>query len=429
MLTSILTYGGGGCTNATNDNFSSAISLTIGAGAIGGTTCGGTIETSENLGCNQTTDQTVWYSFVATSTTSYVTVTTTGSCYVGVSIHQAVTLPTSFCSIQSCQAAASGPTVSIHQLVTIIGQTYKVQITYNSGGACGNEGTFTINVANTCVACVINNPPPPNTCSTASSGCYFTSPPSVATVTSTCPSYPLTSGVNNVNSGWYYFTTPLTNAITLNFQNIISSTCGGGNVAWWIWKLYDNSCNPIACGNLSSLNYQNTGCNITYRLEYMWEQLSCSYTIQYPFQYTDGTAGCFPLPIKLISFTGEQYGGVNKIKWSTVSEINNNYFTIEKSNDGFMFYEFGKVYVNKNSYEEKSYSILDEKPLKPTTYYRLKQIDFNGQYEYSDIIVISKSDDNQIKLEKITNIMGQEVNDSYEGIKIYFFNNGSVIKN
>jgi hypothetical protein len=93
-----------------------------------------------------------------------------------------------------------------------------------------------------------------------------------------------------------------------------------------------------------------------------------------------------PLPVELIEFSAECYNNNVELYWITASEINNDYFSLEKSNDGFDFYEIGIIPGNGNSNEIMSYSFIDYQPNPDINYYRLKQIDFDGKYSYSDII-------------------------------------------
>jgi hypothetical protein len=73
------------------------------------------------------------------------------------------------------------------------------------------------------------------------------------------------------------------------------------------------------------------------------------------------------------------------IQWQTLSEKNIDYFTIERSLDGVNFEEIKRVKGAENSYELKNYDAIDENPSNEIIYYRLKQTDFNGQYQYSYI--------------------------------------------
>ena len=79
-----------------------------------------------------------------------------------------------------------------------------------------------------------------------------------------------------------------------------------------------------------------------------------------------------------------QKGGI-RVLFSTLSEQNNDYFTVEKSNDGVEFAELGIVDGACNSHELKIYEFLDTNPGDGTVYYRIKQTDFDGRIEYSEI--------------------------------------------
>ena len=135
------------------------------------------------------------------------------------------------------------------------------------------------------------------------------------------------------------------------------------------------------------------------------------------------------LPIELISFTGEQSGKDNLLKWITATEINNNYYTIERSEDGINFNEVGSISGAGNSLQTLRYSMFDTQPYNGITYYRLIQTDFNGTFKPSEIIAVSRiNDDKDLKVIGIYNMMGQEVTEDYDGIKVYYFSNGSIIK-
>lgn len=94
-----------------------------------------------------------------------------------------------------------------------------------------------------------------------------------------------------------------------------------------------------------------------------------------------------PLPIELISFEGKANTGIVELYWKTASEINNDFFTVEKSNDGFEFTSIGTVKAN-NTTTVSRYQLNDLKPSRGTNYYRLKQTDFDKSYTYSQIIAV-----------------------------------------
>ena len=95
-----------------------------------------------------------------------------------------------------------------------------------------------------------------------------------------------------------------------------------------------------------------------------------------------------PLPISLLDFTAIANNNKVDIKWTTVTETNNSYFTIEKSDDGKNFNKLINVQGAGNSTSQKDYYESDYQPYNGTSYYRLKQTDFNGNYKYFPIVVV-----------------------------------------
>ena len=69
------------------------------------------------------------------------------------------------------------------------------------------------------------------------------------------------------------------------------------------------------------------------------------------------------------------------LTWSTASEINNDYFTIERSQNGVYFQEFDIVEGAGNSTHKINYSLIDRDPFDGISYYRLKQTDYDGKFE------------------------------------------------
>ena len=103
----------------------------------------------------------------------------------------------------------------------------------------------------------------------------------------------------------------------------------------------------------------------------------------------NGASGGNPLPIQLISFEGS--AGDNKIvlNWKTASEKNNEYFTIERNSDGSGFEAIGRIKGAGNSTETMSYKYEDQSAGNGMHYYRLKQTDFDGKFEYSPVISVN----------------------------------------
>ena len=94
------------------------------------------------------------------------------------------------------------------------------------------------------------------------------------------------------------------------------------------------------------------------------------------------------LPIELVEFEADVHDNCVDIYWSTASEINNDYFTIEKSHHGKHFKELTTVWGAGNSTEQIDYFEKDCHPYNNISYYRLKQTDFDGTSTYSLIVAI-----------------------------------------
>ena len=87
------------------------------------------------------------------------------------------------------------------------------------------------------------------------------------------------------------------------------------------------------------------------------------------------------LPVELIGLNGQTYEKNNELTWTTVSEINNDYFTIEKSIDGIHYNKIGRVQGNGNSTSTRAYSFSDFEINTTLVYYKLTQVDFDGTKE------------------------------------------------
>ncbi len=99
------------------------------------------------------------------------------------------------------------------------------------------------------------------------------------------------------------------------------------------------------------------------------------------------------LPVQLTSFTADcNYSKVN-INWKVATQTNNDFFTIERSVDGSRFENIGAVKGAGNTSQEMNYSFTDTDPIAETTYYRLKQTDYNGHSETFTPTAVACGDD------------------------------------
>jgi hypothetical protein len=135
-----------------------------------------------------------------------------------------------------------------------------------------------------------------------------------------------------------------------------------------------------------------------------------------------------PLPITLTSFTGTSLPNSNLLEWTTSSEQNNSHFILEHSLDE-LFNEKSVINIQPgsgNSSTTLKYSFVDANPSSTINYYRLTQVDFNGEYEVFNIISIDNRSKN--KVVKTINMMGQEVDEFYKGIVINIYDDGTTKK-
>lgn len=116
------------------------------------------------------------------------------------------------------------------------------------------------------------------------------------------------------------------------------------------------------------------------------------------------TLGLFNvLPIELLSFEAQITDEKQvELLWETASEINNDYFTIERSKDAVNWEVLGTLDAVGNSSQVEKYSLTDKQPLPTVSYYRLKQTDIDGQFSYSSIQSISLNE-NQTEVELYPN--------------------------
>lgn len=99
------------------------------------------------------------------------------------------------------------------------------------------------------------------------------------------------------------------------------------------------------------------------------------------------------LPIELLSFDAfAENNEMVKLDWTTLTEINNSHFTIEKSIDAKYWEAIEEINGAGNSSTLLTYKTFDFSPYKGVSYYRLKQTDFDGAYSYSNIKTIRFSD-------------------------------------
>ncbi len=145
-----------------------------------------------------------------------------------------------------------------------------------------------------------------------------------------------------------------------------------------------------------------------------------------PGALNDGTV----LPVELLDFRATVIDRGTLLEWSTASEENNEGFYIERSSNTESWETLGFIEGKGTTLEQQHYSFLDEYPFIGENYYRLKQMDFDGDFEYSDIVNVIFDEQNPLsKVHIFPNPVNAELNViNGEGIAIIYNTLGQHIK-
>ena len=149
----------------------------------------------------------------------------------------------------------------------------------------------------------------------------------------------------------------------------------------WTFDRLDANSNYVGKWGENNYSYSNATSN-------------CSriyYTAAIGFN-TKNSVNCGLLPIVLKTFTAKKESNNVNIDWITATEINNDYFTIERSVDGINFEKIKQIKGAGNSNQQLNYNFTDNNPEEGINYYRLKQTDFDGTYTYSKIQAVNFED-------------------------------------
>ncbi len=95
-----------------------------------------------------------------------------------------------------------------------------------------------------------------------------------------------------------------------------------------------------------------------------------------------------PLPVQLVQFSAVRQGAAVRVAWATATEQNSDYFVVQRSADGRTFADVQRVAALGTSASRHDYTALDTKPLPGLSYYRLHQVDTNGQDDYSPVVAV-----------------------------------------
>jgi len=134
-----------------------------------------------------------------------------------------------------------------------------------------------------------------------------------------------------------------------------------------------------------------------------------------------------PLPIDLVSFGGEAIGNKITIEWVVGSQVNNDYFEVQKSLNLDKWDLVDSVTGAGTTNRQMSYSTVDYNSNIGYTYYRLKQVDHNGESETFYPIAIQVKGERK-HIIKTINLYGNEINPTGTGLMIHIWDNGTVTK-
>ena len=383
-----------------NDNCGGAFSLTVNptnvcsavtAGSVGSATA----SPQDATACGGTENDDVWFSFVATSNTHYISLLN----IIGSTTDMYHSLWTGTCpSLSLVTGTCSDPNSQTVSGLTI-GTTYFVRVyTYGSTSA-----TTSFNVC-------IGTPPPTGPCGNAVNNDYCSNPAiltqggsSWSSSTSSTYSADSPSGLSFCgsieNNSWYQFTALSTTEV-FNFTNVTNCSSNWGIQA----EVYSVTTSGLGCctGFSSVSNCMNPGTNtngtvtasgLTIGNKYIlmvdgWGGDQCDFTVL-------GWNATGILPVEMVALHAIGMESGNLISWQTVTEKDNDYFEVLKSTNGQDFYTIGKVSGNGNSNAILNYDFFDSNKRVGTSYYRIKQYDYNGESVTSEIVAVERISEEQ----------------------------------
>ncbi|HMI78923.1 MAG TPA: choice-of-anchor tandem repeat GloVer-containing protein [Ferruginibacter sp.] len=195
--------------------------------------------------------------------------------------------------------------------------------------------------------------------------------------------YGLTAGGGlNANGILFQYNT-VTNTLTKKFD--FNGAVSGSNPRGGLMQASDGSFYGMTNGGGTS------GRGVMFQYNPAGE----TFTKKLDFNNTNGSSPVFtrlversagPLPVKFLFFNGACSNGQVILNWATATETGNNYFNVEKSTDAVNWSVAGRVSGQRNTSTTRHYNFTDPEKNTGIVYYRLKQVDIDGRFEYAEII-------------------------------------------
>jgi hypothetical protein len=147
-------------------------------------------------------------------------------------------------------------------------------------------------------------------------------------------------------------------------------------------------------GAVQNFTTATSGFTVVFNPMFNWWEITVPVTGFSGFYITSAPTGT--LPLHLLSFTGSKQTNHNQLQWKTADETNTKEFVLEKSTDGRSFNSFATVAAKGTG--NGNYSYNDNAQISGKVYYRLKMIDKDGRFTYSNIIVLSNQSNTTVSI-------------------------------
>lgn len=237
----------------------------------------------------------------------------------------------------------------------------------STSGVFINDGTYPLNVE--LYVCAIVGPPGPNGMPDMSDDCTFISQNCTPVRFLQTVSISVTETCNEQNGDFFVFFEVYGG--TPGYQPSAQYTVSG-DYNGLVSQGQEVSFGPVANGNTYSIVVaDDKGCSA---------------------QVFSDPIDCKTLPIELISYTGEVQAQGNYLKWQTATEIDNDYFTLERSTDGINFELIDNQAGSGTTSTPQNYDYLDRDAPNGISYYRLWQTDFDGTTAYVGIVTLVRGE-------------------------------------
>lgn len=366
-------------------------------------TVGLTLQTTAANGgsptCNTISSPDGWYSFTAPLSGGVTITTQAGTITDGaMAVYSGSCSPIGLTQI-ACNDDANGlmPEIDLSNLTP--GDVYFIRI-WNYATSTGTMGICITEVA-------VSDPPTNVNCSVPDPICSG-SPISFTAQANGTEASVIDPGNNydclftTPNPSWYYLEIDQSGNLSIDIT-------AGSDVDFALWGPFPSllvaiaNCNsygiPLDCSYSTSAIEQANVSPVVAGEVYVLLVTNYANTIQTitlsdaPANSATTDCSIVPLPVELAFFSGHREGKTVKLNWATASELSNDYFVVERSVNGWNWQAFDVVTGSGTSSSMIHYESIDKNPSDQISYYRLRQVDFNGSVRFSDIISIDRAHD------------------------------------